>query len=117
MLLADREMSIGQEPSPFGQGFAKTTPPKADKAAAGAVVLLCRNLPAQQKMPHPLCLGVLSEAPQSGTSGWLIFFQSAAPQRTLRSRRMKSSSAVHRKKRPRKDLRVREHQGCTRMSG
>ena len=45
-------------------GFVTTTPPEADKAAAGVVVLLCRNLPAQQKTPYSLCLGASSEAPR-----------------------------------------------------
>jgi len=56
MLLSDREISIRQKPSPFGPGF------ETYQRAAGVVVLLCRNLPAQQKARHPLCLRASSEA-------------------------------------------------------
>ena len=44
IVLSDREIAIGQEPQPDGRGCFH------NQAAGGMVVLICRRLPANQKI-------------------------------------------------------------------
>jgi hypothetical protein len=68
-LFSDREITIRQKPSPFGQGFILPVSLMAE------VVLLCRNLPAQQSghmAGHPLSLSASSEAGGKSYVQWKV---------------------------------------------
>jgi hypothetical protein len=61
MLLSDREISIRQNPSPFGQGFTKTTAPQAWWFCCAAIsrhskrtVTLCASVPRAKRVVNLL---------------------------------------------------------------